>query len=205
MDIAYEEIGGAGSAITNLLDPWFTEPVAGDPTRDDYAALNQGQLKMIGSLFYDRLAQVGYLGRPTFGNGYPWSPGTGDDQPYATVNLGQLKYVFSFSIINPALDSDSDSLPDEWELEWFPNLTTANAQSDYDQDGVLDLDEYLRGRRPIPDPSGGGNEASLPPPTLLTYEYDDAGRLQTVTWNSATSPSASYPLDEEGNVGVTLP
>lgn len=81
--------GGAGAEINNLITSW-TQPAASGVTRDDYAVLTQGQLKSMAKLFYDRLMAEGYASI------YPWTPGTGDDDSYAAVNLGQLKYVFSF-------------------------------------------------------------------------------------------------------------
>jgi hypothetical protein len=175
MDIAYEATGGAGTPIVDLVDAWHAEPIAGGQARDDYAALNQGQLKAVASLFYDRLAEVGYLGGPTLAAAYPWTVGTTDDDAYALVNLGQLKYVFSFSITNPTIDADGDGLPDEWELHWFPSLTVANAISNYDEDAFTDMDEYLAGTSPIAVgggtvyPPGGGPNSAPPPPTILTY------------------------------------
>jgi hypothetical protein len=44
--------------------------------------------------------------------------------------------------ITYALDSDLDGIDDAWEMFWFGNLTTANATSDYEHDGVTDLNEF---------------------------------------------------------------
>ena len=57
------------------------------------------EVKQIAKVFYDRLAQAGYRGPPlTSGQIYPWSSATADDAAYATVNIGQLKRVFSFDL-----------------------------------------------------------------------------------------------------------
>jgi serine protease len=45
-------------------------------------------------------------------------------------------------------DSDADGIADSWEMRWFGNLETANAISDYDGDGLSDLQEYLSGTNP---------------------------------------------------------
>lgn len=80
--------GGAGPEIAAL--------VAGFSATNNYLAVNVGQLKAVGQLFYDRLTDVGYV------LSYPWSTTTADDTDYALVNIGQLKNVFSF---DPGVDS----------------------------------------------------------------------------------------------------
>ncbi len=45
-------------------------------------------------------------------------------------------------------DSDGDGIPDEWEIEHFGDLSTANAFSDYSENGVLDIHEFLAGTDP---------------------------------------------------------
>ena len=42
-----------------------------------------------------------------------------------------------------AVDSDGDGIDDAWEEKYFGNLTTATSNSDYDEDGYSDLQEYL--------------------------------------------------------------
>lgn len=48
---------------------------------------------------------------------------------------------------NPSysLDSDGDGLADEWELATFQDLTTAGVNSDYDNDTLTDLQEFIIG------------------------------------------------------------
>jgi hypothetical protein len=45
-------------------------------------------------------------------------------------------------------DTDADGMWDEWEVQQFTNLATASAVSDYDDDGLLDKDEFLYGTDP---------------------------------------------------------
>lgn len=54
---------------------------------------------------------------------------------------------------NPLFDQDDDSLPDEWELEYFADSTSQVGSSDFDNDGVSNLLEYLSGT----DPTGDGD------------------------------------------------
>jgi hypothetical protein len=48
--------------------------------------------------------------------------------------------------VGPA-DSDGDGLPDWWELQHFGNLNQG-ANSDYDNDGLTNIQEYKQGRNP---------------------------------------------------------
>jgi hypothetical protein len=126
--------GGAGSALTGLMFSWFEAPPSG-VLRDDYAALNQGQLKAVAAQFYD------YLGITR-----PWSASSSDDDNYALVNLGQLKNVFSFSISSD-VDSDSDGLLDSWETARFGGLGMFGTGNE-DGDALSNRAENLAGSNP---------------------------------------------------------
>lgn len=52
-------------------------------------------------------------------------------------------------------DVDQDGLPDEWEVFYFGDTTTANDKSDWDRDGYTDLQEYLNQANNETDPVGG--------------------------------------------------
>lgn len=45
-------------------------------------------------------------------------------------------------------DTDTDLLPDSWELRWFGNLATAGAGTDTDRDQLSDWAEYVAGTAP---------------------------------------------------------
>lgn len=47
-----------------------------------------------------------------------------------------------------ASDSDSDGLPDDWEMTYFGNLER-DGKGDFDLDGISDMAEYLAGTNPI--------------------------------------------------------
>jgi len=53
-------------------------------------------------------------------------------------------------VVNP--DSDSDVLPDSWELAFSSNLNLLSANADYDSDGMSDAAERLAGTNPT-DPA----------------------------------------------------
>ncbi len=56
-----------------------------------------------------------------------------------------------------AADSDNDGIPDQWELNNFNNLTTANKTTDNDNDNLLDIDEFSSNTDPNnPDSDGDG-------------------------------------------------
>ena len=110
-----------------------------EPARDDFAALNQGQLKHIADLFYQRLAELDYHGAPlATGQTRPWTVNTpSDDEDYALVNLGQLKRVFSFSLSPKSIpDIDADGLSDAEETAFG---STASPGNDFDHDGYTDV------------------------------------------------------------------
>lgn len=99
--------GGAGVAINQLVSGYFdssTNLQIKSSDTDNFTILNQGQLKNIARLFYDRLHEEGITvtqmqtNDPALNWHYPWSSSTTDDENYAPVTLGQLKYVFSFSV-----------------------------------------------------------------------------------------------------------
>ena len=45
-------------------------------------------------------------------------------------------------------DTDEDAMPDAWEMACFGGLGTASEESDFDQDSLLDVEEYLAGSDP---------------------------------------------------------
>ena len=77
-------------------------------------------------------------------------------------------------------------LADEWELFFFGDLSQGDTDND-DTDYTNNLEESQLGLDPTADEKG----------LALTYTYDDLGRLTAVSGNATT---ASYTLDEEGNI-----
>jgi hypothetical protein len=150
--------GGAGEELNQLLASW-REPAEVGQERHDYAALTHGQLKAVAKMFYDRLADYGYTGPPlSEGRIYPWTESGEDDVSFAVVNLGQVKFLFSFGLdlIMPPdpNDVDGDGLPDLWEQHFFGTLSNGPTD-DPDGDGVTNLQEYVVGRNPIKGAIGG--------------------------------------------------
>ncbi len=61
-------------------------------------------------------------------------------------------------------DTDFDRLPDAWELAQFGNLIAASAITDFDGDGVNDLNEYQTGTNPrdVDSPASGQTSTIAP-------------------------------------------
>ena len=61
-----------------------------------------------------------------------------DGSPFAnkTTQTVSIRYQ------PPFIDSDDDGISDNWEQYYFNNLSTVNATTDSDSDGILDLAEY---------------------------------------------------------------
>ncbi|MBX7211435.1 MAG: hypothetical protein K1X78_24225 [Verrucomicrobiaceae bacterium] len=131
--------GRAGIAIHRMVDAWPAQTY----DRDDFAAVNVGQVKALAKLFYDRLHQAGYL-LP-----YPWNPSSSVQDDFAAANVGQVKAVFSFSVDGPIFeDADDDGLSDDWEFENFGSRSATNGAGDEDNDGVTNAVEFHYGTSP---------------------------------------------------------
>lgn len=71
------------------------------------------------------------------------------NQPLTAGDIFQLVYGSGVPV-----DTDSDGIEDSWEQVHFGDLTTADATSDYDNDGYTDLQEYQNNKAIIVDPDG---------------------------------------------------
>jgi hypothetical protein len=131
--------GGAGTTINALVAGW-NAPAAAGVTRDNYLAVNQGQLKYVAAPFYDRLNLP-----------YPWAGGSGVQDNYLLVNLGQLKQVFSFALNFRTVGQGPVQIPaatlqaalDAWNA--LPAKPVGSSTDDFDGDGIPNLQEYLMG------------------------------------------------------------
>lgn len=191
--------GGAGTALNTFIASWVQVP-AGGVNRDDYVAINQGELKAVAMLFYDRLALVGYTGQPlASGQKYPWTVVTTDDDNYALVNLGQIKCVFSFIPAwnagpNPLADSNGDGIPDAWEMFYYGTLTIPGGVNYSTQDQLSAKDAYALGVNPLLNYSKlTGGES--------TFHYTQNNEL--TDQSPISGNPVSYAPDSEGNVGAS--
>jgi len=124
--------GGAGTELNEMVAAWRLSTAPAGVVRNDYAAVNQGQLKALAKKFYERLAAANYQGPPTraAGEPYPWTANTADDRNFAAVNIGQVKYLFSFvpSLANDQADTDGDGLANKWERDHGKDPLVADAR-----------------------------------------------------------------------------
>ncbi|MGE0086295.1 MAG: Ig-like domain-containing protein [Desulfococcaceae bacterium] len=82
------------------------------------------------------------------GNGtgmFSWTPLPGQSGKYVitfTASDGQLQSAQTCTITITGLDSDTDGMPDSWEIKYFGMLDRGGSD-DFDKDGISDLNEYL--------------------------------------------------------------
>jgi hypothetical protein len=120
---------------------------------------------------------------------------TGKLSGYAySGNLGWISLDTEFSdlvasyIVQPA-DSDEDGIPDPWEMQKFGNLTTADALTDSDLDGVGDLNEYIAGTNPM-------DSNSLF--RIVSHSYDAYNSTATITFTSV--PNRLYLIERDDDL-----
>lgn len=96
--------------------------------------------------------------------------------------------------VDGRFDDDADNLPDTWELEWFLDLTTASgipgALTDYDGDGLQDIEEFRYGLDPTVDDFTVATH-------FHTFQYDPIGQLTSMTTDGQT---VRFAYDPAGNI-----
>ncbi|MBC2595669.1 Ig-like domain-containing protein, partial [Ruficoccus amylovorans] len=115
LEMESQETGSAGSEVASMVANFSTNPGI------NYAPLNLGQLKALAKPFYDVMhAADGFIivlsdGTSLSSGEYPWDPATPLSANYAPANLGQLKYVFSFSLEEWGVEVTPPEVPGEYE------------------------------------------------------------------------------------------
>ncbi len=121
---------------------------------------------------------------------FTWTPvvgQAGDHSITFTASDGTLSSYKAATIrVNPIGDTDADGIPDAWETSQYGNLNQ-NATSDFDGDGISDLDEYLLGSDPlsafaprmpmIQQPLDGFQVSSLLPALTVINTPDNGGAI----------------------------
>jgi len=87
----------------------------------------------------------------TNGSGYElWSPTNATihtEYQYA-ADGDYSDNVIQSTLLTVTADDDGDGVSDAWEITWFGNTNTVNSTSDYDGEGLLDLEEFQMGTSP---------------------------------------------------------
>jgi hypothetical protein len=175
MEVQARLPGGASVELLQLLAQWAVPTEA----TDDYAAVNHGQLKALAKPLFDRLIAAG------FATGYPWQAnGTLSPDNYAMSNNGQAKNLFSFNL---TLDTDSNGLPDWWELKHFGQATGTNPNALAPAGNGLTLRQCLQlGVNPVAADSDGDGV----PDSLDAYALDAAlSQLPALAQGDVTPPT----------------
>jgi len=114
------------------------------------------------------------------------------------------------------VDTDTNSLPDWWELQYFGQLTGVNTNADTDHDGLSNLGEWLAGTNPTNAASGlwltlhssaAANTAVLSWPSVAGKTYRIARATNLVTGFDSfvrTNITATAPTNSETD-SATLP
>ncbi len=147
--------GGAGTNLNNLVTGWSNYYATNgysstNPAPQDFKAINQGQLKYIGSLVWSNLVTAGYT------NALPSWVAVNTNSDYMVVNQAQLKTVFNFDL---RADSDTNGIPDWWENYYFGGTgatTGYTTNTTLDGNGYTLAQDYANGSNPTNYYSQGG-------------------------------------------------
>ena len=126
--------------------------------------------------------------------------GTGEVTVVATqsgnTNWLPAAQVTNTFTVRAAIDANTNSVPDEWEMNHFGNLTNVTAISDFDEDGKLDWEEYVADTDPRNPASFQSLELfSMPFSNGWNIVFDTAtGRIYQVEVATQLFPSAWQPL-----------
>jgi hypothetical protein len=187
-----------GIALTVLVRSWYLDDDLLTPKiqgTQAYAVLNQGQLKFVARHFYDFLAQMAYDGPPlVYPQIYPWTSTADDDRNYSIVNLGQLKYVFSFDL-NPDV---GDGLMSGGDGETSGEGDSTGSGQSLSILSIQSIATTAVASTPEPTTSPPTANTRSPLQTSkIEYEYDKLGRIKTATSGGVTR---QFSFDPEGNL-----
>lgn len=111
-----------------------------------------------------------------------WGRSDYNDEGVAFIVVKQTESDFIFMITD---DADADSLPDDWETEFFGSTNAVNggANDDFDEDGMINLHEFIAGV----NPTNGGSvfvvEEPGPSPEGVVIYWDAVeGRKYGIYW-----------------------
>jgi len=129
-----------------------------------------------------------------------------------SVNLNWVDARFVPVITTPDPDSDSDTLPDAWEVQNFGDLGQS-ATDDFDQDGITNGEELSNGSDPTNAPAGTSVTAVNVPEIIDRIEAEDYVRFSdTSSGNNGNQHrmddvdvQTTGDTDGDFNIGWTAP
>ncbi|MCI5222424.1 MAG: hypothetical protein D3924_07090, partial [Candidatus Electrothrix sp. AR4] len=150
--------------LYNSLQQITSPPVVSHPNPGNSSAVtagSSGQLLRIkalgatgGTIYYDDDSDISFNAAATvngdyleitipYGSGKMKDNGTNYWYVEATNATGMTRYPvsgnLSFTVAPLTSDTDNDGIDDSWEMNYFGDLTTVDAASDFDRDGYTDL------------------------------------------------------------------
>ena len=163
----------------------------------DYCVVNLGQVKNVAKPFYDRLIQIGYS------TAYPWTTSTTPASDYQMAAIGQVKNLFTFDFS----DTNSNGLPDWWEMKYFGNLTQTGTGS-FLGDGMSNQQKYLAGIDPVA-PYTPVTGALNPNATTGRFSRgyvlaDGTSQIELDGTSQGDSSCASFVIPLDGEKGIPL-
>jgi|GEM_PF-700114 len=165
-------------ALQTLVSAWTTNP---STNADNYAVVNQGQLKALAGSFYDVLGSGSYTAgigvQPTnwISGSYPWSTNTNSSDPYAVANIGQAKYLFSFDLSAP-----TNQVPPWWSTYYGLTNVVPTAQTPAGN-GLTFIQAFQQGANPTNYYSQGTNTIT---PVVTIVSGNNQNSLAGVTFTS---------------------
>ena len=75
------------------------------------------------------------------------------DYPFGQINMGAYGNTAGAALASA--DTDSDGLPDDWEIEYLGDLTPGANDDSEDSDGLTNLEEYVNGTDPANEDTDG--------------------------------------------------
>ncbi len=117
-------------------------------------------------------------------------------------NTGIVQVIYVASDLSVNLDADADGIPDDWEELYGLSKSVNDSDSDYDNDGMSALDEYIAGT--LPNDANSrlditikilGGIAEIPFNTVIgrNYELLVSEDLETfVSWSTVAGNDAQH-------------